>query len=343
MATGALWWSANTRIQDPLPPDQLSELKPNGEWNDMEVHTRGQSLRIVINGREVQNVMLNKTRPQKFPVIGLNRFSGRIGFLKRAGEVRFRKVEIKELGPAGVKADAGSPAAEPAGKVYELRVNTTVPGKLDALTARFRDHTIKRLEKHGMASVGYWTPVDNPDGKLYYMLAHASRAAADESWKAFADDPEWKALVERTEANGRIVAKREGQFLTATDYSPAVKPPAGGEHVYELRTAVAAPGRLDALSARFRDRTMALFQRHGMTSVAYWTPTAGEPGAANTLVYLLAHNGRGAAKDSWAAFQGDPDWTAARTASEEKAGASLMVPGGVTSVFLKPTDFSAMK
>jgi hypothetical protein len=113
LATGALWWSPNTAGQDPLSPDQLPHVKPNGEWNDMEVQTRGQSLRIVINGREVQNVMLNKTRPQKFPAVGLNRFAGRIGFLKRAGEVWFRKIEIKELPTvAAVDAGPGGPLAK---------------------------------------------------------------------------------------------------------------------------------------------------------------------------------------------------------------------------------------
>jgi hypothetical protein len=64
-----------------LAPDNLSDLKTPGEWNDMEIETRGQSLRIVVNGRELQNVMLNKTRPAANPLPGLNRFAGRIGFL----------------------------------------------------------------------------------------------------------------------------------------------------------------------------------------------------------------------------------------------------------------------
>jgi hypothetical protein len=69
----------------------------------------------------------------------------------------------------------------------------------------------------------------------------------------------------------------------------------------------------------------------------------GQPGADDTLVYLLAHKDMDAAKKSWAAFRADPDWTAARKASEEKANGSLTVPGGVKSVYLKPTDYSPMK
>jgi hypothetical protein len=244
----------------------------------------------------------------------------------------------------GVLTQSRSPAAEPSAKVYELRIYTAVPGKLDNVVARFRDHTCKLFEKHGMTNVGYWTAAED-DGKLYYMLAHASKAAADQSWKAFGADPEWKEVVKQTEANGKIVSKVERHYLAATDYSPPVKAPAG-EHVYELRTYTASPGKLDALNARFRDHTTKLFEKHGMTNVGYWTPIQGEKGADNMLVYLLAHKDVNAAKKSFDSFRSDPDWVAAKKASEEKAGGSLTVlpqSDGVKSVFLKPTDYSAMK
>lgn len=96
-ATGGLWWSPNSADTPPLGPDSQAAVRPVGEWNDMEIEMRGQALRIVVNGREIQNVMLNKTRPEKFPAKGLSRYQGRIGILKRRGEVHFRKVEIKEL------------------------------------------------------------------------------------------------------------------------------------------------------------------------------------------------------------------------------------------------------
>jgi formylglycine-generating enzyme required for sulfatase activity/WD40 repeat protein len=103
--TGNLWWSVHTGIQPPLSPEQPAQVKPSGEWNDMEIEMRGQALRINVNGREVQNVMLNKIRPLKYPAPGLSRSSGRIGFWKRGGEVRFRNIEIKELAPAKTQAD----------------------------------------------------------------------------------------------------------------------------------------------------------------------------------------------------------------------------------------------
>ncbi len=110
--------------------------------------------------------------------------------------------------------------------------------------------------------------------------------------------------------------------------------------VFELRTYTAPEGKLDALNARFRDHTVGLFKKHGVTNIGYWTPQDA-PTSQNTLVYLLAHQSREAAKKSWAAFQADPEWQKARAASQ--VNGSLTVPGGVVSVFLTPTDYSPMK
>ena len=113
----------------------------------------------------------------------------------------------------------------PAGRVFELRTYTASPGKLDALNARFRDHTLALFKKHGMDVVGFWTPTDKDAGageKLVYILAHRSRAAADASWSAFRADPEWvkvKADSEK-EGGGSLTVKIESVFLSATDYSP---------------------------------------------------------------------------------------------------------------------------
>ena len=113
--------------------------------------------------------------------------------------------------------------------------------------------------------------------------------------------------------------------------------------VYEMRTYYAAAGKLDALNARFRDHTVTLFKKHGMTSVGYWVPLKDEQGAKNTLIYMLAHKSVEGAKASFDAFRQDPDWVAARKASEDKAGGSLTVKDGVKSVFMKATDYSPMR
>src|SRR6266700_824919 len=115
-----------------------------------------------------------------------------------------------------------SAEAASAGRVFEMRTYTTHPGKLDALNARFRDHTTRIFKKHGMQNVGYWVPQDEPahSNTLVYIIAHKSREAAKASWDAFRADPEWQKVSKESEADGKIVAKVESVFADATDYSP---------------------------------------------------------------------------------------------------------------------------
>ena len=109
--------------------------------------------------------------------------------------------------------------------VYELRVYHPSAGKLPELLARFRDHTMKIFEKHGIMSVAYWTPTDAPqkDNLLVYMLAHPSREAADANWKAFREDPEWIAVKQKSEANGPLVEKIDSTYLAMTEFSPRLR------------------------------------------------------------------------------------------------------------------------
>jgi hypothetical protein len=107
-------------------------------------------------------------------------------------------------------------------RVYELRTYTCNEGKLEALKARFRDHTIEIFKRHGMESVGYWTPQDGPTSKttLIYILVHPSREAATKNWEAFRNDPEWKKVSAASEVDGKILAKPpESVFMDPTDFS----------------------------------------------------------------------------------------------------------------------------
>src|SRR5258708_37350064 len=105
-------------------------------------------------------------------------------------------------------------------KVYELRVYHAVPGKLVELLARFREHTTKLFERHGMKNVAYWTPVDEPQksNTLIYILQHSSRDAAAANWKSFQDDPEWISVRDKSEANGKLVEKVDSTFMALTDF-----------------------------------------------------------------------------------------------------------------------------
>jgi len=112
--------------------------------------------------------------------------------------------------------------AESTGKVFEIRTYHTFPGRLDALHKRFREHTMKMFEKHGMTNVAYWTPQDNPgkDNTLIYVISHPSREAAKKNWAEFSADPEWQKIAADSQMDGKIVEKVESVFVDATDYSP---------------------------------------------------------------------------------------------------------------------------
>lgn len=106
--------------------------------------------------------------------------------------------------------------------VYEMRTYYTHPGRLPALQARFRNHTLRIFERHGMKNVGYWVPQDAPksENTLIYIISHASRDAAKQNWDNFRNDPEWKKVAKESEADGKIVDKIESVYMNAADYSP---------------------------------------------------------------------------------------------------------------------------
>jgi len=140
-------------------------------------------------------------------------FKSRWGFLA-AGAV---------LGAGLMFANGALRAADaPPARVFEIRTYHTFPGRLDALHKRFRDHTRRVFEKHGMTNVGYWVPQDAPahDNTLVYIISHASREQAKVNWAEFGADPEWKKISEESQKDGKIVEKIESVFVDATDYSP---------------------------------------------------------------------------------------------------------------------------
>jgi hypothetical protein len=111
-----------------------------------------------------------------------------------------------------------------------------------------------------------------------------------------------------------------------------------GKHVYELRTYTAPEGKLADLHSRFRDHTMRIFNKHGMKSVIYLSPQDA-PDSANTLIYVLEHPSREAAKKAWADFQADPEWV--KVAADSQVNGRIV--SKVVSVFADPTDYSPMK
>ena len=126
---------------------------------------------------------------------------------------------------AGLGRTIGAPPsleAQMKGRVFELRTYTAPDGKLGDLHRRFREHTLRIFEKHGMTNIGYWMPQDAPmsQNTMIYLLAHPSREAAQKNWKEFASDPEWKKVASESQVNGPLTTKIESVFLDPTDYSP---------------------------------------------------------------------------------------------------------------------------
>jgi len=126
------------------------------------------------------------------------------------------------LGYAAGQFSAFESVAQAQGeRIFEMRTYTALPGRLDALNARFRNHTTRIFEKHGMTNIGYWTPQEAPlaENTLVYILAHDSREAGQASWDAFRADPEWAQVAEESQRDGRIVEGVDVLWLEATDYS----------------------------------------------------------------------------------------------------------------------------
>jgi len=133
-----------------------------------------------------------------------------------------RRTLLQLLSVAGILPSAALTSAEPSpDAVFELRIYHAAEGKLPDLLKRFSEHTTKLFERHSMKNVVYWTPTDDPakSNTLIYILAHPSREAAAANWKAFQADPEWVAVKEKSEANGKLVEKVDSTFMTKTDFS----------------------------------------------------------------------------------------------------------------------------
>ncbi len=138
-------------------------------------------------------------------------------FWSSVGVLSLAAASLVAFTAAGVQAEKKAD-----NRIFELRTYHVAPGKMNALQARFRDHTCKLFQKHGMTIVGFWNPDNSKEAeeKLIYILAFPSKEAADRSWKAFRDDPEWKTVREQSEKDGKLVAKVDSVYMNPTDYSP---------------------------------------------------------------------------------------------------------------------------
>ncbi|HEV7403663.1 MAG TPA: NIPSNAP family protein [Chthoniobacteraceae bacterium] len=229
-------------------------------------------------------------------------------------------------------------------RCFEVRVYTAAPGKLEALHARFRDHTLALFEKHGITNIGYWTPSPNPDNKLAYILAYPSKEAREESWKKFQADPDWVKAKNESELGGKLVAAVEQRFLQATDFSPEVKPAKGAAgRAFEIQSFEATPGNLEKLVKISAKYAPDLFKAHGIEFLGAWTPLPDTKGGENRLTYLLAYPNEGAIETAAKALAEDPKLAAIGEELEKEAGGAPITEGGTFKTRLVPTDYSPMK
>jgi hypothetical protein len=260
-------------------------------------------------------------------------------------------------------------SAQTAPGLYELRSYVSEPGRQAEVLKLIQNDGVPFMKKHNLTLVGAWTPVNKSDERVFTLLSHKDKASCDAAWAALQNDDAWKAALQKSVVDGkRPVKSFERIFLTPNDYSPAIDVKSVGNRVFELRSYIASEGRLDALNARFRNHTLKLFEKHGMTNIAYWSVRTGEelpafklleavspiggataeiksdlPATGNSLVYFITHASPEAAQESFKKFGGDEAWVKARKESEAAAGGSLTVDKGVKSLFLTPTDFSPLK
>ncbi len=235
------------------------------------------------------------------------------------------------------------------GKLYELRFYVTNPGKLPDLHARFRDHTMKLFEKHGMENIIYWNVSEGAkdDGEkaenmLVYIIAHKNEAAKDASWAGFINDPEWKAVAQKSEENGKILAERpRAIFMREVDFSapdaPANADSGAPARLWELRQYNDGPERVPHTVDRFGSGESEIFTKNGMETVKFWTATDN-----SAFIYLLAHKDKAASDVSWTGFKAEfGDFMKAYRESHPDLPKGR--GNGNEVRFLVPTDYSPRK
>jgi NIPSNAP protein len=151
----------------------------------------------------------------------MSQVSKRTSFLGLALLLAALAFATRRMSAAGdARPAAAAPTAK--GQFFELRVYTAAPGKMDALNKRFRDHTLKFFEKHGIKSVGYWTAVDEKhQGRLYYVVAYPDRESRERMLvNGIAKDPDFLKMVAESEKDGKLTDGIDSVLMTPTDYSP---------------------------------------------------------------------------------------------------------------------------
>lgn len=195
--------------------------------------------------------------------------------------------------------------------LYEFRVYGAAPGKFPAMYDRVAKLNVRFFLKHKIDMMGFWTDEIGATNRLTYILTFDSMADREKKWTGLVADQSRVRAFRGAEVNGPLFATEYNSFMQATTYSPE---PKLSSNIQELRFEHAMPGKLSALNDRFANHTMALFDRHGIESVGYWTELVG---VHQRVVYMLEYPSLGDRERSWAAFNADSGWQKVRADSEE--------------------------
>ena len=136
-----------------------------------------------------------------------------------------------------------------------------------------------------------------------------------------------------------LVSFAAGALLTAV-LTPLTNVRADSDRVFELMIYHAVPGKGPALESVFRDASK-IMAKHGINVVGYWVPNE-DPAWSDTFVYVVAHPSRDEAEKNWRALHTAPEFQP----YIELAKPLIQKPEGkykVDEVYMRPTDFSAMK
>lgn len=214
--------------------------------------------------------------------------------------------------------------------IYEWRTYEAMPGKLLALNTHL-EVAAGLFLKHGLGVLGFWTEEFGTSLQVTYMWQYETFEERQARLEAFIADPAWQQQVaEETEREGAVVAQVHNTMLLPTPYSPKSQPKT---QVQEWRIYNTVPGKLPDLHSRFANHTLALFEKHGMENIGYWTEVIG---TSNRLVYMLGYPSLEDRQNSWKAFMKDPEWLKARVASEKNGP----LVRKVSNTILRPTSYS---
>ena len=229
------------------------------------------------------------------------------------------------------------------GPIQELRIYQANEDRFGHLVKRFRLHTDKAFRKHGMKPLGYWAPTDGSPIKrrrFVYVLEHPSRYAAYQNWNRFTHDRDWKAVLEIPEFKGLLSEKPISVFMFPKEFSDRFEKGINeGDGIFELRTYVAKEGKLSELENLFSNNATDLFSRHGMKSLAYWTPFD-SPDSGSKMLSMIHHESRKQADENWKNLREDDQWR--KTFGKPMADGGLLA-SPPESTYLKAFDFPSRK